>query len=284
MAYVRGWKTVDIWRIDLRLQNPENAATKLIFSTRLQRVPRYSPDGARIVFESDRSGTHEIWLADGDGNNLLQLTSFNGALTGSPSWCSDGRQIAFDSRASGSSAIYIEDPSERLPRQVRTDVQNLALPTWSEDCKWLLASDGHDRLYRFSSQGGPATRISDKGSWFSFVKDGRVFFNVKETNGVALWSGPVGGGEQERIKGMPKLDATESWTATAQGIYFTSSTSTPASINFYDFASRSARRLFTLPQPPTPGGGLSVSPDGRWLLYTQTDDAQSDIMLANDFR
>jgi Tol biopolymer transport system component len=284
LAYIRGWKTVDIWRVDLGAQNPEATATKLIFSTRLQRVPQYSSDGTKIVFESDRSGAHEIWLADEDGNNLVQLTSFNGPLTGGPSWCSDGHRIAFDSRASRSSAVYIEDTNERLPRQVRTDVQNLALPTWSEDCQWLLASDGHDNLYRFSSQGGPATRISDKGSWFSVVKDGRVFFNVKETNSVALWSKPVGGGEDERLKGMPKLDAAESWTATARGVYYTSSSSVPATINFYDFARRSARRLFTLPQLPTPDGGLSISPDGRWLLYTQTDDAQSDIMVAEYFR
>ncbi|WP_084080833.1 TolB family protein [Edaphobacter aggregans] len=179
LAYVRGWKTVDIWRVDLHSQHPKESATKLIYSTRIQRVPQYSPDGQKIVFESDRSGSHEIWLADADGGNLVQLTTFNGPQTGSPGWCSDGRRIAFDSRASGSSAIFVEDINERLPRQAKTNVQNLALPTWSDDCQWLFASDGHDNLYRFSSQGGPVKRISDKGSWFSIVKNGQVFFKCK---------------------------------------------------------------------------------------------------------
>ena len=67
-------------------------------------------------------------------------------------------------------------------------------------------------------------------------------------------------------------------------VYYTSSSSKPTTINFYDSASRSAKRLFSLPQQRTPGGGLSVSPDGRWLLYTQTDDAQNDIMLGEGFR
>jgi Tol biopolymer transport system component len=33
-----------------------------------------------------------------------------------------------------------------------------------------------------------------------------------------------------------------------------------------------------------PGGGLglSVSRDGRWLLYTQANDAQSDIMVMDN--
>jgi hypothetical protein len=98
----------------------------------------------------------------------------------------------------------------------------------------------------------------------------------------------VGGGGEERLKGMPNLDVAANWTATARGIYYTSSISNPTTITFYDsvydFVSRSAKHLFPLPQLPTPGGGLSVTPDGRWLLYTRTDDAQSNIMLAEYFR
>ncbi|MBV8475159.1 MAG: PD40 domain-containing protein [Acidobacteria bacterium] len=282
IAYVRGWKTINVWRLDLGSRHPEQSARKLIYSTRMQRVPQYSPDGKKIVFESDRSGTHEIWLADADGNNLVQLTSFGGPLTGSPSWCSDGHRIAFDSRASGSSALYAEDVERRVPHLIKADVQNLAIPTWSENCGWLFASDGHDHLYRVPAQGGAALRFSDKGSWFSRVKDGRVFFNVKEENGVSLWSRPVSGGESERLREMPKLDAADSWTAAVNGIYYISSSSTATAVNFYDFAAHSSKRLFILSERPTPGGGISVSPDERWLLYTRTDDAQSDIMLANE--
>ncbi len=284
LAYARGRSSVDIWRVDLAAPKPEGSATRLIFSTRVQRVPRYSPDGTRVVFESNRSGTHEIWLADADGSNLVQLTSFKGPQTGAPSWCSDGRRIAFDSRASGVSAIYVEDINERLPRQVQTDVDNLALPTWSEDCHWLFASDGHDILYRIPSQGGRATRVTDHASWYSFVSGDRLIFNVKEPDHVALWYESLSDGEERRLRGMPKLAYTESWTATARGIYYTDSTSNPPGIDYYDFATEATRRILRLRQSPTPSGGVSVSRDGRWLLYTQTDDEQSDIMLVENFR
>jgi hypothetical protein len=93
----------------------------------------------------------------------------------------------------------------------------------------------------------------------------------------------VNDGEKTPLEGMPKLAYTEGWTATPRGIYDADSTSNPPSINFYDFATRATKRFSRSPQRPTPGGGLSVSPDGRWLLYTQTDDEQSDIMLAEHY-
>lgn len=280
LAYVRGSQTVDIWRLDLRSPHPEESATKLIYSTRIQRVPQYSPDGKKIVFESNRSGAHEIWMADADGNNLVRLTSFNGPQTGSPSWCSDGRRIAFDSRASGLSAMYTEDIGRQVPKQVSTDISNLALPTWSGDCQWLFASDGHEDLYRIPASGGQATRISNKGSWFSLVRNGSVFFDVIDARGLAIWSQSVNGGEAAPVKALPKLSADESWTATEHGIYFTSPSSTTSSVNYFDFATANVHRLCSLPQALTPGDGISVSPDGRYLLFTQTDDAQSDIMIA----
>jgi hypothetical protein len=40
--------------------------------------------------------------------------------------------------------------------------------------------------------------------------------------------------------------------------------------------------VMILKQTPVPFGaaGLAVSPDGRWLLYAQPDDEQSEILLA----
>jgi Tol biopolymer transport system component/DNA-binding winged helix-turn-helix (wHTH) protein len=284
LAYVRGWKTINIWRIDLAAPRPESSTRKLIDSTRIQRVPQYSPDGSKILFESNRSGSHEIWLADADGGNPIQLTSFNGPQTGAPAWCSDGKRIAFDSRASGISAIYEEDVAERIPHLVQTDVRNLAIPTWAAGCHWLFASDGHDRLYRFPAQGGPATRVTSQASWYGFVNGLNLFFNVKTQKGIALWSKPVDAAQEAPLPGMPELSFTEDWTATSRGIYYTNSTTDPPTLNYYDFHNRTAKPLFSLPKNLTPSGGLAVSPDRHWFLYTQTDDQQSDIMLVDHFK
>ena len=287
IAYARTAKTINIWRIDLAARDPERTATKLISSTRIQQDPQYSPDGKKIVFESNRSGAQEIWLADADGSNLVQLTSFKGPLTGAPQWCSDSRRISFDSRASGTAAIYVEDIYERLPRRVQTDQQNLALPSWSQDCRWLFASDGHDNLYRIGSQGGNAALVSSNGTYYSVARGDRVFFNVRGTQGkVEIRSRPITGGSEEPLQNMPSVSYSESWTAAAKGIYYTDSRSGATSLMFYDFGRKTTNEVSKLPQMPTSAGGLgmSVSPDGRWLVYTQTDSQDSDLMLVENFR
>ena len=42
--------------------------------------------------------------------------------------------------------------------------------------------------------------------------------------------------------------------------------------------------MATLNKPPIEWGGLSLSPDGKWLAYSQVDDIPSDIMLVDHFR
>jgi hypothetical protein len=59
----------------------------------------------------------------------------------------------------------------------------------------------------------------------------------------------------------------------------------PPTLEFFDFASRRATRLANLEREPTRfEPGLAISPDGRTILYTQTDQADSDIVLVENFR
>ncbi len=281
IAYVRGRGTVDIWRADLTATHPEESATRLIYSTRTQALARYSPDGTRIAFQSNRSGSTEIWLTGPDGADPERITSFNGPHTSAPDWCSDGRRIAFDSEASGLSAIYVEDIDERVPRKVVTSENNLSLPAWSQDCRWLFAIAGKARLYRLPSSGGPAEPFSKQPSNYAVVIGDRLVFTVMWPDGVRFWTKPVSGGLEAPLENMPGLAYREVWTATARGIYYTDTLAKPVTVNLYDFATRTKRSLMTLKQTPTPAGpGLEVSPDGHWLLYSQVESEQSEIVLA----
>jgi len=279
IAFVRESNVMNIWRADLR--DPSAANEDHLSSTRTQLIPAYSPDGTRIAFQSTRSGSPEIWLADADGRNPAKLTSFNGPLTGAPSWCHDARRLAFDSRASGSSAIYILDVFEGRPHRLDTSQRNLALPAWSQDCRWIIASDGRTTLYRVPTSGGPAEPFTARRAYQAVVVGPRVIFNVLGDNIFELWSKPIDGGAEARLEGMAPLRFSDSWTATPRGIYYTSPSTRGPVVSFYDFTTHRAQMLRTLEgQPAALGGlGISVSADERWLLYTRPERSESDIMI-----
>jgi TolB protein len=59
------------------------------------RKPRWSPDGKRIAFYSNRSGKYEIWTIAADGSGLVQLTARSSPAVSNPVWSQDGARLAY---------------------------------------------------------------------------------------------------------------------------------------------------------------------------------------------
>ena len=68
-------------------------ATQLTQGIAFDAQPRYSPDGSRIVFTSDRSGSDNIWTIAADGSDAKQVTKLEARRTESPEWTPDGEYI-----------------------------------------------------------------------------------------------------------------------------------------------------------------------------------------------
>lgn len=58
--------------------------------------PAWSPDGQRIAFVSNRTGSNEIWVMNADGSSPTRLT-FNAVYDGGPTFTPDGQWIVYDS-------------------------------------------------------------------------------------------------------------------------------------------------------------------------------------------
>ena len=55
--------------------------------------PRYSPDGQRIAFSSDRTGSHQIWVLDRAEGGLRAASDWAGVNLHRPTWAADGNRI-----------------------------------------------------------------------------------------------------------------------------------------------------------------------------------------------
>jgi Tol biopolymer transport system component len=280
LAFVRGSDNVNIWKLDAPSYRN---ARRFIASTRIQHSPRYSPDGRHIAFQSTRSGAHEVWLADADGSNPVAATHFNSGISGSPRWCSDSRRIAFDSRLNGPSSVYIEDILERVPRRIQTNLAEISLPTWSQDCHYLyvVAGAAKTALYRVPAQGGEAALVHNGVAInASESADGRALFFADAFENARIQQLTPEQGDVRPLAGMPRVRDGTSWEVTRDGIYFVDAGSPQAAIGHFEFATGSARELARMSHPIVPWTGLSVSPLDRSLLYSQTDEKSSEIMLA----
>src|SRR5688572_561617 len=68
-------------------------ATRLTSGMGYDVQPRFSPDGKKIVFVSDRSGGDNVWTMSLDGKDTTQVTKGNNNLYQSPEWTPDGKYI-----------------------------------------------------------------------------------------------------------------------------------------------------------------------------------------------
>ena len=68
-------------------------AKKIVGGLSFESQPKFSPDGKKIVFISDRSGAENLWLSDADGSNPKPLSKGRNTSFLSPSWTSDGNYV-----------------------------------------------------------------------------------------------------------------------------------------------------------------------------------------------
>ena len=147
-----------------------------------------APDGSKIAFTSNRTGSKEVWVANRDGSGQTQLTSFNGPSVGSPRWSPDGKWIAFDGYASGSSDIYVVAADGGKPSRITSDAGNEIRPSWSHDGQWVyfgwtrpgknveiwkVRPSGKD-LAQVTRNGGYEAFESADGKWLYVDYDGKL--------------------------------------------------------------------------------------------------------------
>jgi Tol biopolymer transport system component len=285
LAYSSLLTNASIWRRDLL--HPESPPVELVPSSRAQFSAQYSPDGKRIAFASLRAGLQGVWVGSDDGTNLVQISNPND-VSGSPQWSPDGTKIAFDSHPGKHWEIFVADVTERKPRKLVTNIANLMRPSWSIDGRWIYfrsEESGRTGLYRCPASGGDATALARDINGINPREsfDGKTIYfasnHDKSTlKQVAL---PLQPNTESRVDGLLRIREAELWTLSRSGIFFVPD-ETPRSLRYLDFATRQTRPVFEVNRDF--GDGVSVSPDGRWILYSQMGDAIGDIMLVDHFQ
>jgi TolB protein len=72
--------------------------------------PRWSPDGRRIAFTSNRTGNGEVWIMRADGGGQKRIAGLPRRDDWAPAFSPDGRWLAFHSLAQARSDLYLVRP------------------------------------------------------------------------------------------------------------------------------------------------------------------------------
>jgi Tol biopolymer transport system component len=195
--------------------------------------------------------------------------------------------IAFDLRIEGNSDIYVIGADGGQPRRLTIEPSEDMVPSWSRDGRWVyFGSDrsGSLQIWKAPIEGGQATQVTRQGGFEAIeAPDGKFIYYAKGRRLPDIWRIPVEGGDEAPVLDHHRPAFWRAWAVTGQGIYFaTAENPSRPLIEFFNFATGKVTQIATLEKPFSLG--ISVSPDGRWLIYTQLDQSGSDIMLMENFR
>ena len=104
--------------------------------------PSWSPDGSKIAFASDRSGSGmpQIYIMssiDGDKEQVNRI-SFDSSHNDNPAWSPDGNKIAYTSRVGEHFQIKIYDLRDRTTIIFTNGNVHREEPSWSPDGSFLV--------------------------------------------------------------------------------------------------------------------------------------------------
>ncbi|GAA4854668.1 winged helix-turn-helix domain-containing protein [Luteimonas vadosa] len=266
----------NIWSTRIGADGDADAPVRAVASTRIDFRPSVSPDGRRLAFVSDRTGHYEVWLADATGDAQRRLTQWQAADISRPAWSPDGRTLAYAVLRDGRWTGFL-DPMDGTVRQRIPVEGQFRHPTWSPDGRWVLHAD-EQGIRRVSPGQWRVERVLDQaGAVPLFVRDQAVYFLQPGRPGIQRLPSQ---GPPDTLLAEHELVVPEAISSGGGHLYFIGSTPQDG-----------IRRLFA--HDMDSGGTRAILPlvayarhahttatlDGATVYFSQTDDAESDLVV-----
>lgn len=233
----------DIYSMPITGGTPKRIADGLAWEVQ----PRFSPDGTRIAFTSDRGGGDNIWVMNTDGSDKRQVTKEDFRLLNQPTWSPDGRFIAAKKhftteRSAGTGEIWLYHVSggggvpvvERASPALQKE---LGEPVFAPDGGAIYytrnttpgntfeyAQDSNAGIFAIErhdlTTGEVTTSVSGYGGAVRPAPspDGKdIAFVRRDKDRSQLWVKDMASGRERMVYAKLDLDVQETWAVT--GVY-----------------------------------------------------------------
>jgi Tol biopolymer transport system component len=179
-----------------------------------------------IAFQSNRDGNNEIYVMNGDGSGLTNLTN-NPADDAAPFWSPDGKRIAFQSSRNGNSEVYVMSADGSNPTRLTNNPSDDAVDGWSPDGKRILfhtARDGNYEIYVMNTDGSNLTNLTNSPAddeipdW---SPDGtKIAFTSDRDGNPEIYVMNADGSNPTRLTNSPGEDLFPYWSPDGTSIAF----------------------------------------------------------------
>ena len=147
---------------------PGDIQQRLAADKAQDRRPRWSPDGQRLIFQSDRTGDWQLYSITPKGEDLQQLT--NDGLNWRAEWSPNAKQIAFESKRDKNPEIYVMNADGANQVNLTNNPTHDTSPQWSPSGKKILfhsRRDGNREVYVMDADGQNPVNVSNdpEGDW-----------------------------------------------------------------------------------------------------------------------
>ncbi|HKO18643.1 MAG TPA: PKD domain-containing protein, partial [Acidobacteriaceae bacterium] len=211
--------------------------TRLTGSGGNDDAPRFSPSGAKILFQSDRddpaNASNDIYVMNADGTNQTRLTTAAGDNS-SPAWSPDGSKVLFQSLRDGQYyQLYAMNADGSGPVNLSNSTGSDRQPSWSPNgAKITFASErdhaGYASIYVMNANGTNQTRLTFGGEGVTdeqpvWSRDGsRIAFVSTRDGDKEIYVMNADGTNQTRLTSDPGNDDSPSWSPDGTKLVFRS--------------------------------------------------------------
>ena len=237
--------------------------------------PSWSPDGQRVLYSSNESGSQQIYSVKADGLNPVRITQTT-SNESNPSFSPDGTQILFTSDRDGNVEIYLMKTNGSAAQRLTHTPDNEAMPAWSPDGSTIIFcynAETIKEIYQMHTDGRSLTRLS-KGThdeiYPKYAPDGGhlvVTARIKGEPHFQIMTMNPDGTDRINLTPRPTPHYNASWSPDGSRIVFVSMQGrdiTTAAVHLID---ADGSNLQTLSHA---GGGSFQprwSPDGKKIVF-----------------
>lgn len=284
LAYESWSYEINLWeapitdRLDLEADLTRTLQPTVQTSDQWNHSPDLSPDERQLAFVSTRSGSAEVWIADRNGSNPRQLSTFGRASMRVPRWSPDGKTILISAASNGRPDLYAIDVASKVMTRLTDDADDEVAPAWSHDGRSVMFGarvGGTWQLMRMAIADRSRTQLTTDGGYAAQPSpDGKtILFTRLEHQGV--WQMSASGGAATLL--VPGVRAAENvnWRVTAHGIYYLGVTADQIVIKRAPITGGSAVDVAWLGNYSWPG--IAVTREGK-VIYAHWDRRESNIM------